>query len=168
MRRRVRNHVNPLGLRFLDTSAERLRTRGGPIEVELGCADARFLFERAPKHPETDFIGVEIREPLVEEVNERAEALHVPNLRAVFANITTELDILFADDSLTRIYINFPDPWFKERHRRRRLMNDELAGGPRAQAGLGRRAPLPERHLDARDRGDGRARERGRPTQPRR
>jgi tRNA (guanine-N7-)-methyltransferase len=127
MRRRVRHHVNPLGIRFLDTSAERLHTHGRPLEVELGCADARFLFERAPKHPDTDFIGVEIREPLVDEVNGRAQALGVPNLRAVFANITTELDVLFADDSLTRIYVNFPDPWFKERHRRRRLMNDELA-----------------------------------------
>jgi tRNA (guanine-N7-)-methyltransferase len=127
MRRRVRHHVNPLGLRFLDTNATRQVARGREVEVELGCADAHFLFQRAPLHPETDFIGVEIREPLVEEVNERAAALAVPNLRAVFANITTELEVLFADDSLTRIFINFPDPWFKERHRRRRLMTDGLA-----------------------------------------
>lgn len=126
MRRRVRHHVNPLGIHFLDTQAVPVPTRGRPIEVELGCADARFLFERAPRHPGTDFVGVEIRRPLVEEVNERANQLGLSNLRAVFANITTELDVLFADDSLTRVFVNFPDPWFKERHKNRRLMTKEL------------------------------------------
>ncbi len=127
MARRVRHHVNPLGARFLDTSARRIEPRGRPMEVELGCADARFLFERAPRHADVDFIGVEIREPLVDQVNERARELALPNLRAVFANINTELDELFADGSLARIFINFPDPCFKLRHRKRRLMTAGLA-----------------------------------------
>lgn len=127
MRRRVRHHVNPLGARFLDTNATRIVGRGRPIEVELGCADARFLFERAPRHPEVDFIGVEIREPLVEEVNERAAELGLPNLRAVFANISTELDTLFEDAAVRRAFVNFPDPCFKLRQRKRRIMTRELA-----------------------------------------
>jgi tRNA (guanine-N7-)-methyltransferase len=119
--------VNPLGARFLDTRAAKVRSRGRPIEVELGCADARFLFERAPRHPETDFIGVEIREPLVEQVNERAAEAGLGNLRAVFANISTELDALFDDRSLRRVFVNFPDPCFKLRQRKRRVMTAELA-----------------------------------------
>ena len=127
MRRRVRHHVNPLGARFLETGAARITPRGRPVEVELGCADARFLFERAPRHPEVDFIGVEIREPLVEEVNEKAGALGLSNLRAVFANISTELDALFEDASLDRVFINFPDPCFKLRQRPRRRRFSSLS-----------------------------------------
>lgn len=127
MRTRVRHHVNPLGARFLDTQAQRVESRGRPVEVELGCADARFLFERAPLHPDVDFVGIEIREPLVEQVNEQAKDLGVPNLRAVFANMSTELDVLFPDRSLRRVFVNFPDPWFKARHHKRRVMSAELA-----------------------------------------
>ena len=127
MRRRVRHHVNPLGARFLDTNAARVERRDRPLEVELGCADARFLFERAPRHPDVDFVGVELREPLVEQVNDKARALGLPNLRAVFANVSTELDALFDDAALQRVFVNFPDPCFKLRQRKRRIMTPELA-----------------------------------------
>lgn len=64
---------------------------------------------------------------MVDQVNEQAEELGLTNLRAVFANITTELDVLFADHSLQRVFVNFPDPWFKNRHHKRRLMTPDLA-----------------------------------------
>lgn len=99
---------------------------GRDVEVELGCADARFLFERAPRHPDVSFVGLEIRAPLVEQVNAQAAAARLSNLRAVFCNINVDLTDLFADGSLARAFVNFPDPWFKRRHQKRRLMNDEL------------------------------------------
>lgn len=124
---RVRHHVNPLRSPFL---ARRLPALTLPpdraIEAELGCADARFLFERAPQHREVLFLGLEIREPLVGEVNRQAAELGLDNLRAVFCNINVDLPSLLPDASLSRAFINFPDPWFKRRHQKRRLMNDEL------------------------------------------
>ena len=96
------------------------------VEVELGCADARFLFERAPQHRGIYFLGLEIREPLVDEVNRKAAEAGLDNLHAVFSNINVDLPALVPDASLTRVFINFPDPWFKRKHRRRRLMNEEL------------------------------------------
>jgi tRNA (guanine-N7-)-methyltransferase len=96
------------------------------IEAELGCADARFLFERAPLEPERYFLGLEIREPLVDEVNRKAAEVGLDNLRAVFCNINVDLASLVPDGALARVFINFPDPWFKRRHQKRRLMNDEL------------------------------------------
>jgi tRNA (guanine-N7-)-methyltransferase len=96
------------------------------IEVELGCADARFLFERAPRHPEVLFVGLEIRHPLVKQVNRLATEQRMPNLRAVFCNINVDLPSLFSNRSLRRVFVNFPDPWFKRRHQKRRLVNDEL------------------------------------------
>jgi tRNA (guanine-N7-)-methyltransferase len=126
MRRRVRHHVNPLRADFLGRRVEPIALLPGEVEVELGCADARFLFERAPHHPHTTFIGLEIREPLVEEVNDKARALGLANLRACFSNVNVDLDALFADGRLTRVFVNFPDPWFKRRHKKRRVMNAEL------------------------------------------
>ena len=99
---------------------------GRDVEVELGCADARFLFERAPRHPDTSFVGLEIRQPLVTQVNAQAAAERLDNLQAVFCNINVDLPDLFADGSIARAFVNFPDPWFKRRHQKRRLMNDEL------------------------------------------
>jgi len=127
MGKRVRHHVNPMRLPFLGRKVEPIALPDGDVEVELGCADARFLFERAPSVPSTLLLGLEIREPLVEEVNAKAAALGVGNVRAVFAHINVDLDALFPDGRLSRAYINFPDPWFKRKHRKRRLVDAELA-----------------------------------------
>ncbi len=127
MSHRVRHHVNPLGLPF--QRPRRLRCdvpADGEVDVELGCADAQYLFQRAQAHPNIFFVGIEIREQLVDEVNEKAAALGVSNLRAYFANMNVDLPELFDDGRLARIYLNFPDPWFKKRHHKRRVVNAEL------------------------------------------
>lgn len=125
---RVRNHVNPLRSVYQRGDAPPVPlSESAEVEVELGCADAQFLFQRAAAHPEVQCVGVEIREDLVDDVNLRAAAAGLGNLRAVFANINRDLDHLFPDGRLARLYINFPDPWFKTRHKKRRLVNAELA-----------------------------------------
>ncbi len=125
---RVRHHVNPL--RSPHWARRTVATVALPgdrdVEAELGCADARFLFERAPQHPGSYFLGLEIREPLVDEVNRKAAEAGLDNLRAVFCNINVDLPALVPDASLTRVFVNFPDPWFKRRHQKRRLVNEEL------------------------------------------
>src|SRR5262245_57789589 len=110
---RIRHHVNPLHGHYLTTGARRVELPDGlevEVEVELGCADARFLFERAAAAPRLHCVGVEIRRDLVDDVNQRADQAGLPNLRAVFANGQTEFDALFPPDRLSRVFINFPDP----------------------------------------------------------
>src|SRR5688500_8125955 len=67
---RKRQHVNPLGLglarRFASAPA---LPDGAPLEIEIGCADAQFLFERARRHPGHIYVGVDIRQPLIDAVN---------------------------------------------------------------------------------------------------
>jgi tRNA (guanine-N7-)-methyltransferase len=127
MSRRLRHHVNPLNLSYLATGRPLPElARAGTMEVELGCADARFLFDLARRDPETHYVGVEIREPLVKWVNRTAHAEGLANLQAVFANINVDLDALVSDERLRRVYVNFPDPWFKRRHQKRRVMNVDL------------------------------------------
>jgi len=89
----------------------------------------------AEAEPEWNFLGVEIREPLVIEANEiAAEAGHV-NLHYEFCNAMLWLDRLIAEipaGLLQRVSIQFPDPWFKKRHSKRRMVNaamlDAIAG----------------------------------------
>jgi len=126
--RRIRHHVNPLKSDFLSTGAEPiLLPAGPPVEVELGCADARWLFERAAADCVPLLIGVEIRRELVRKVNARATASSLaPRVRAVYANISQDLGRLFAGGEVTRFVLNFPEPWFKRRQKKRRLVTPEL------------------------------------------
>jgi tRNA (guanine-N7-)-methyltransferase len=127
---RVRHHVNPFHLRLLDIAPERLAApvgRDAELQVELGCADAQFLFQLARRDPLGSYVGVEIRKALVEDVNHRANVEGLPHLRALFAHINVDLPRLFAGHRIRRFFINFPDPWFKRAHQNRRIVNPELA-----------------------------------------
>src|SRR5687768_8337064 len=118
---RHRHHVNPLKMTFFARQATQLELPPGrEVEVELGCAEAQFLFERAAARPDLVPIGLEIREELCAEVNERARREGSP-VRAVFCHANLELPDLFPPASVTRFFVNFPDPWFKRRHKKRRV-----------------------------------------------
>jgi tRNA (guanine-N7-)-methyltransferase len=126
---RIRQHVNPR-LAFYETfRGERPRlTPGRPVEVEIGCADAQFLFERATVDPGRDYVGLEIREDLVHWVNRAARGRGAP-VQAVFCHAGHHLAELFAPGAVDRVYLNFPDPWFKRRHQNRRMIDAELVDG---------------------------------------
>lgn len=124
---RVRQHVNPLNLGFTEFRGELPEIpRGQAVELEIGCAEAQFLFERAAQEPARTYIGLEIREQLVKFVNAEARERALP-VRAIFCNANHHLRQMFAPHSVQRVYVNFPDPWFKRRHRKRRMLDGELA-----------------------------------------
>ena len=123
---RIRQHVNPLRLEYSAPHGRAIELPvGREVEVELGCADAQFLFERARLDPARVEIGLEIRAELVVEVNAKASAVGA-KVTAYYTNIQTELGYLFAPGSIARLFVNFPDPWFKKRHHKRRLVTEEL------------------------------------------
>ncbi|HNF98964.1 MAG TPA: tRNA (guanosine(46)-N7)-methyltransferase TrmB [Pseudomonadota bacterium] len=127
---RVRHHVNPFHLQFLDIAPDRLSAPPGrdpELQIELGCADAQFLFQLARRDPLGSYVGVEIRKAHVEDVNRRAATEGLPNLRAIFAHINLDLPTLFVGHRIRRFFINFPDPWFKRAHHNRRIVNPDLA-----------------------------------------
>ncbi len=126
---RIRQHVNPLLAFYDEFRGERPALPADrPVEVEIGCADAQFLFERAAREPDRCFVGLEIRDELVELVNKRAQAAGLPVV-AVFCQAQKHLGEIFAPASVDRVYINFPDPWFKRRHADRRMVDDALVQG---------------------------------------
>jgi len=126
---RIRQHVNPLEMFFeqfrgqapvLDPARE--------LEVEIGCADAQFLFERAAREPSRQYVGLEIREDFVELVNERAAQTSLP-VTAVFCQAQLHLPVVFGAAKATRVFVNFPDPWFKRAHKNRRMVDPVLIAG---------------------------------------
>jgi tRNA (guanine-N7-)-methyltransferase len=127
---KIRQHVNPLKSDLLEIAdVPRLaRPAGGFLEVELGSAEAVFLIERAEVVPEALLVGVEIRREMVTRADRLCREAGVTNVRNVFANMSVDLDRLFEPRSVRRFHINFPDPWWKSRQHKRRVVGRGLIG----------------------------------------
>lgn len=127
---RIRQHVNPLKSDLLDIAdVPRIEApRDGALEVELGAAEAHFLIDLARKDTATRFVGVEIRRELALATDAECARLGFPNVRCVFANMSVDMPRLFAPASVRRFFLNFPDPWFKSRQHKRRVIGPGLVG----------------------------------------
>jgi tRNA (guanine-N7-)-methyltransferase len=123
---RIRQHVNPTQVHFERFRGEKPPLDGRLVEVEIGCADAQFLFERAAIDPSRLYVGLEIREDLTILVNKKARQYGLP-VHATFCQAQLHTKMLFAAGSVEQVYVNFPDPWFKRAHRDRRMVDDVLA-----------------------------------------
>ncbi len=131
---RVRQHVNPLSHKYRQSIIlpdwEKVYSNvTQPLHLDIGCARGKFLLNMAPLDPEINFLGIEIREPLVIEANENRDRLGLNNLHFLFCNINLFLTALL--DSLPPgvlqwVTIQFPDPWFKHRHLKRRVVQPKL------------------------------------------
>lgn len=131
---RVHQHVNPLSPYYgrepqpIDLKAV-FDDPTRPLLIDIGCARGRFLLRMAEAEPEWNYLGVEIREPLVIEANRLAAEANLTNLHYEFCNAMLWLDrLLFEipDGVLRAVTIQFPDPWFKKKHAKRRMVNAEL------------------------------------------
>jgi tRNA (guanine-N7-)-methyltransferase len=124
---RIRQHVNPLDAFFETFRGEKPRLDSSrELEVEIGCADAQFLFERAARDPSGQYVGLEIREDLVDYVTKKANKLALP-VQAVWCHAQLHTTLVFPEHAATRVFVNFPDPWFKRRHHERRMVDPVLA-----------------------------------------
>ena len=123
---RIRPHVNPDKVEWSFPTIDRLELPAErEVEVEIGCAEAWFLFERAARDPSRLYVGLEIRRELVEPVNQRARREGLP-VRSIFAHANIHFAQLFPPNSLARVFLNFPDPWYKTRQHKRRVTTPEL------------------------------------------
>ena len=125
---RIRQHVNPLKSDLLEIAdVPRLAPPAGQaLDVELGCAEAHFLVDLARADRHTLFVGVEIRRELVTFTSRELARAGLANVQLVFANMSVDMGRLFAPGSVRRFFLNFPDPWFKSRQHKRRVIGPEL------------------------------------------
>ena len=133
-RPRVHQHVNPLSPHYgREPQPIELTTvfadPAKPLLLDIGCARGRFLLRMAEAQPEWNYLGVEIREPLVDEANRLGREAGFDNLHYEFCNAMLWLGRLLGDiptSALQMVTIQFPDPWFKKRHAKRRMVTREL------------------------------------------
>jgi tRNA (guanine-N7-)-methyltransferase len=124
---RIRQHVNPLKSNFFRISLPELEIPSGvPVEVELGSAEAWYLMDRAREEPRAFYVGVEIRRELVAKANDECRELGLPQVRSVFCNMSVDLPRLLPAGRVRRFFLNFPDPWFKTKQHKRRVMSPTL------------------------------------------
>ena len=94
------------------------------IEIEIGTGKGKFIIEKALQNPNINFIGIEKYDsPLVSAVK-KLEELDINNLRLICYDALT-IDNVF-DREISKIYLNFSDPWPKKRHTKRRLTSNRF------------------------------------------
>jgi tRNA (guanine-N7-)-methyltransferase len=131
---RVRQHVNPFCDKYQTPLKppnwnEIYREIDRPLHLDIGCARGAFLRKMAQLKPDVNFLGIEIREPLVTVANLERDRLNLKNLHYIFTNINISLPVLLASlpvGILQYVTIQFPDPWFKNKHSKRRVVQPEL------------------------------------------
>lgn len=125
--KRVRAHVNPLSITH-EVHFEGFKNNN-PIWMDVGSCKGEFVEALALKFPEKNFIACEIRRPLTEKL--RKKFADFPNV-VVFdgdagLNFQNILQPSFDQGvKLEKVFVNFPDPWFKEKHKKRRFINPKF------------------------------------------
>jgi tRNA (guanine-N7-)-methyltransferase len=100
---------------------------GQPLEVDLGFGRGEFILDMAQRRPNTFFVGLELRDYLIEKVQDQIAERGTRNIFVMAANVKEHLPVLFDPGRLSRVYIHFPDPWTKrKKHHKRRMVDAKL------------------------------------------
>ena len=98
-----------------------------PIHIEVGMGKGRFLMDMAVLHPEINYIGIEMYDSVLLRAVQKREKLEEDLKNLFFIRMDArQLPEVFAESEVDRIYLNFSDPWPKDRHAKRRLTSHEF------------------------------------------
>ena len=130
----MRQHVNPLSKNFdeieiIPSFTEMFNDPKLPLHLDIGCAAGEFLFDLACLNTNWNYLGIEIRDRLVKTAKLKVQEREIKNLYFIFGNannILSEFHKEFINKNLRSISFNFPDPWFKKRHHKRRVVQPKL------------------------------------------
>jgi tRNA (guanine-N7-)-methyltransferase len=94
------------------------------LALEIGFGDGDFLIHMAKERPDLNHIGIEIkRSRFVRAVNNLLEHA-INNVKLLHMDATIALNEVFKPRTFAEVYINFPDPWPKDRHKKHRIINN--------------------------------------------
>ena len=130
----MRQHVNPLSSNFneIEKIPFLIGMFGDPklkLHLDIGCAAGEFLFDLALVNTSWNYLGIEIREKLVKNAKLKVLEREIKNLYFIFGNannILNDVQSKFIIKNLKSLSFNFPDPWFKKRHYKRRVIQPEF------------------------------------------
>ena len=97
--------------------------RTAPLTVEVGSGQGHAIVHAAEQHPERDFLAIEVFRAGLARTMIRAEWAAADNLKMVEANAPEVLERALPEGSIDELWVFFPDPWAKERHKKRRLVS---------------------------------------------
>ena len=130
----MRQHVNPLSNNFneferVPSLIEMFGDSKFNLHLDIGCASGEFLFDLALVNSSWNYLGIEIRERLVKNAKLKVQESGIKNLYFLFGNannIFNDLQSQSLIKNVRSISFNFPDPWFKKRHYKRRVIQPEF------------------------------------------
>ena len=130
----MRQHVNPLSSNFnkierIPSLSEMFDDSKLNLHLDIGCASGEYLFDLALVNKSWNYLGIEIREKLVKNAKLKVLESEIKNLYFLFGNannILNDVQSKFITKNLKSISFNFPDPWFKKRHYKRRVIQPEF------------------------------------------
>jgi tRNA (guanine-N7-)-methyltransferase len=100
--------------------------RSGPLEIELGCGKGLFLLNASQANPRRLYLGLEISKKYGRFAAYRLARQQRSNARIIRGDGMRFMSEFAADRSVEAVHVYFPDPWWKERHRRRRIINPQV------------------------------------------
>lgn len=96
-----------------------------PIHIEIGMGKGKFLYTMAKMHPDINYVGIEKYSSVLLRAIQKMEEEELPNLK--FIRMDAEnIDQVFGREEVDKIYLNFSDPWPKDRHAKRRLPSGQF------------------------------------------
>tara|TARA_Y100000991_G_scaffold182011_1_gene145048 strand:+ start:99 stop:728 length:630 start_codon:yes stop_codon:yes gene_type:complete len=130
----MRQHVNPLSKNFneierIPSLLEMFGNSNLNLHLDIGCAAGDFLMDLALVNTSWNYLGIEIRERLVKTARLKVREREIKNLHFLFGNannILNNVQSQFLFKNVKSISFNFPDPWFKKRHYKRRIIQPEF------------------------------------------
>ena len=130
----MRQHVNPLSKFFNDIEPipplkDIFHDLSKPIHFDIGCGSGDFLLNLANHNKNWNYIGLEIREKLVNKSKSKLKDESLDNLFFAFGNAEYLIEDCigkFPADIVSSVSFNFPDPWFKKKHHKRRVLQPKL------------------------------------------
>ena len=130
----MRQHVNPLSKNFdeIEKIPSLIQIFDDPksnLHLDIGCAAGEFLFDLALVNKSWNYLGIEIRERLVKTAKLKVREREIKNLYFLFGNannILKDVQSKFILENVKSISFNFPDPWFKKKHYKRRVVQPDF------------------------------------------
>lgn len=96
--------------------------------LEIGFGEGEFIAEIADRNPSWNYIGIEVKYYRFNKAVKLVENMSIKNVKLIHIEASIAVQELFKDDVIDKVYINFPDPWPKEKHLKHRLINDNFLG----------------------------------------
>lgn len=110
---------------IIDEKLQKLLKESKPLDIEIGFGKGQFVIEKAQAYKDINFVGFEVKKKLVKEAQAKIDKLELENIyiESSYANVAIPTKI--PQGRVRFMYVNFPDPWWKKRHKKRRILQPD-------------------------------------------